>query len=171
VPGDDLDMRREMLREAERVIDHEVQAIEQLDAKTSHALTLAISGITLLVALGTLAGANVSRSFLVVLALAGVANGAAVHALIRAYHGLRSRGEVSVGPSPVWLADGLTVERSLREHLDSVLLGYRDYHLHNQAFMSDMKRSRAAGIRLLVLAAFLYGVAALRLAVAATFSY
>src|ERR1051325_3389938 len=159
-----------MLREAERVLDHEVQAIEQLDAKTSQALTLAISGITLLVVLGTLAGTNVSRSFLALLALAGLANAAAVHALIRAYHSLPSRAEVSVGPSPAWLADALTVARSLREPMDSFLLGYRDYHSNNQAFIADMKRSRTVGVKLLVASALLYGGCALRLAVAAMFS-
>ena len=69
----ELARRQAMLQDAQRVVDHQVTAIEQLDNKTSHALTVAVSGFTLLVLLAALTP-RATVAFLLLLVAAGAVN-------------------------------------------------------------------------------------------------
>jgi hypothetical protein len=151
---------REMLREAERVIDHEVRAIEELDKKTAQALTLSLSGLSLFVLLGGFVGPKASPAFLALFMVAGVLNAGAVYLLVKSYHGPESRAEVNVGPSPVWMAEKLGTQEGLGDHYAAVLFGYAEYHIHNVRFMDEIKKARSNAVGLLSLAGAFYAAAA-----------
>ena len=160
----ELTRRQAMLQDAQRVVDHQVAAIEQLDNKTSQALTVAVSGFSLVVLLGALAP-RASVEFLLLLVAAAAVNGLAVLRLLRAYHGMGADGDVSVGPSPAWIATALAERTSHHEYLEAVLLGYARYAQSNERFMAEMRDRRQVAIALLLLAALLYGAAALDLGI------
>ena len=132
----EVELRREMLREAERVLDHEVAAIEQLDQKTSHALTLTISGFSLLVLLATLSPTDPTTASLLLLGAGGAANALAALLLTKEYH-LEPDAGVHVGPDPAWLRAAADVGVQEMEYLDLVLLGFAEYHRHNAVHGGD----------------------------------
>ena len=74
-------------------------------------------------------------------------------------------GDVSVGPSPAWIATALAERTSIHEYLEAVLLGYARYAEDNERFMAEMRGRRQAAIVLLLVAALLYGAAALEIGI------
>jgi hypothetical protein len=130
---DDLALLAEMVREAERVIDHQVRAKEAIDAKSQNALTVAIAALGGGLALGSLVltrGAPTDAFFLAAIAAGGGLNLGSVLVLLDAYMGLRLRRELAIGPSVAalseralrddwtWMDHGTTLLASLAEQYD-----------------------------------------------------
>lgn len=162
-------MLREMVREAERVIDHQVRVWEGLDAKAEQLMRLALLVLAGAVALATFfvqrPGVPFDAVFLAIFLGAGLLVVFAILYLLASYAGFRSDRRLSVGPAPAWLVDRSTrSDPSLRDHLRAVLETYRDEYEENRRRMDLAAESRMCGLALLVAgigayaAAFIYVV-------------
>lgn len=91
-----------MLRESERTLDHQVRAMEELDDKSEHMLTLGVAAIGGGVTLASLAVVNIpasiDRSFIVGILVAGILNLGSLLLFAGSYIGFKRHTEVHIGP-------------------------------------------------------------------------
>lgn len=158
---------REMVREAERVIDHQVRVWERLDAKAEQLIRSALLTLAGAVALATFflrqSEVLLDGLFLLLFLGAGLSIVLALLFFIASYAGFRSDRRLGIGPSPRWLADqAVRSEDSMADHLTAVLATYREDFRGNRAAMDLALRSRQRG-----LAALLVGI----LGYASAFAY
>ncbi|SRR5581483_2906540 len=155
-----------MLREAERTLDTQLRAAEELDDKTEQMLTLAVSTLGGEVAILAYVAERHDLG-LPVRAAFGCALGAAffaVLAFLDAYLGIRRRGQVQAGPNLARLAEVANDPSWSRErHLLSVLRGYALYFEGNARIMMHASRSRQVGLAALAVSTLLAGGTALYL--------
>lgn len=92
-----------LVHDAERVIDHQIQAIEELDDKSEHMISLAVAllaaGVSLATIVVTANGAKPHFGFFWVLLAGGLVNLVAIMAFLESYIGFRGGVEVHRGPS------------------------------------------------------------------------
>lgn len=158
-----------MLREAERVIDHQVRALEELDDKSEQMITVTIAALAGGVAMGLLLAQESlglsSPAATLSLGLAGALNLLALGMFLFAYLGGTAHTEVEVGPSIRWL-----VEKSNDEtwdeptHLVSAISGFTEYDRHNIERMAHATDWRRRGLLVLFGSLFTYGATLLYIA-------
>lgn len=155
---------REMVREAERVVDHQARVWEGLDAKAEQLMRLALLTLAGAVALATFflqqRDVVLDGIFLGLFLAAGLLVVMAILFIVSSYAGFRSDRRLGLGPSLGWLADrsarsGVTLDG----HLRAVLAKYREDFEGNRASMDLALRSRQRGLFLLVGGIFGYAVA------------
>lgn len=154
---------REMVREAERVIDHQARVWEGLDGKAEQLMRLALLALAGAVGLATfllqMRDVHLDEVFLALFLAAGFVVVLATLFFVSAYAGIRSDRRFDVGPAPAWLA-----ERSHRRnpalgaHLREVLATYDEDYEANRRRMDLVARSRKRGVLMLVAGIAVYAV-------------
>ena len=153
-----------LLGEAERVIDHQAKAMEELDDKSEHMVGLGVAllagGLSIATFLiGKDSAPRPDWTFFLLLCAAGAANLAAILAFLESYVGFRHGAQVAVGPSLDWLQTrSLDPTWSLPSHRLSLLSqdGYPAYAQANAETMAHSARARRIGLFLLAAALLLY---------------
>lgn len=155
-----------LLHDAERVIDHQIQAVEELDDKSEHMIGLAVA---LLAGGLSLALFAVSRDhihpdawFYWMLLGAGVVNLVGIVAFLESYIGFRRGVEVHVGPSLAWIQTKAQDNTwGVSSHYLSLLSdeGYPAYYKFNLAKMLHSAGARRFGLLTLAGSVLLYTVA------------
>jgi hypothetical protein len=111
----DLPLLRESLREAERVLDHQMGALQEVDYKAEQvlAVTLATTGGGLAFFAYASAKVDPGRSFgfVLVFAVGFAANVLAAAAFLSGYLGFVNPTVVQAGPAPAWIAQRTTIPR------------------------------------------------------------
>lgn len=159
--AEDVEPLAEILREAERVLDHQVQFLGELDDKVGQTLSLAVG---LLMAASTLAAflsdrAHPWRLYALGLCAGGLWNLAAALHLARACGLVDREVEARVGPDPGWL-----VERAHdpdwppRRHDLQVLGAVHNSIEANDRMAAFVSEARAKGLRWLLAALMAYAV-------------
>lgn len=154
----------EMVREAERVLDHQVRAAERLDERSQQGVALATAALGGALALGSLVAGSAPRSadhlFLPLLAGGGVLNLFALFQLLQAHAGLREGGTLRVAPGLAWL-DSKAGQRTwtLLLHLRSVIAGARAYEEYNRRALLETAARRRRGLAALLASLAVYAAA------------
>jgi hypothetical protein len=161
---DDDGLLREMLREAEGVLDQQLHALDELDDKTEQLLAVGVAtagaGIALFAFLaqrgggvGLAAQAGWMASF--------ASNLAALLAFLQAYVGFGARRLPKAGPSLSWLAEKANdAAWSLEAHVASVVAAYPEYFRNNDRVLVRQGRAQQIGLALLTASVLSYaGVA------------
>lgn len=151
----------EMVREAERVIDHQVSELKELDTKSAHVTTTAqalLAGAVILITFVTgQTPDRVDAVFLAIFTLAATINAVSLTRSLDALSGVRAPETVSLGPSPAWLAErSVEGDRGIPEHLRAVLRGLSSYEKANVKVMRQKADKRILTLRLLSAAVALY---------------
>lgn len=145
---------REMLREQERVIDHQVHALEDHDQKSEHMIKVCIAALAGGVTLATILLRGPHDVSLVTLAPfsgAAILNLASLVLFVDAYVGFRRQAEAHIGPDPAWIAQKADdAEWTLEEHLLSIIADHPRYSDHNLLAMERTTKRRRYGIYLLL---------------------
>lgn len=154
-------MLRELCRQAERAIDHQAQAMEQLDGKTQQTMGLAMGalagGIAILTFVSDAIPGRVGALFVSLVALGGAANLAPLFFLTSSYVGFRTHADLAVGPDPAWLLEKATQPQWSAEELAlSLLAAYPGYAAFNDEAMRRSAVLRRVGLYLLAVAVLLY---------------
>ncbi len=157
----DVELLREMVREWERLIDHPVQAMAELNDKAEQMIKLAVA---LLAAGITLAGyviqtlPDLVEPWFGVGILAGIVlNLSSIAQFLRAYAGAGPHGELHIGPHPAWMMDKTKEsDWTLYRHLGSIVRSYGKYSDVNVGKMRDSAVRRTTGLAVMALAATAY---------------
>lgn len=151
-----------MLREQERVIDHQVRALEELDDKSEHMIRLSMAalaggvGLASLLLRGMTPSAEVS---LLPLGLAAFLNLVALTAFVDAYVGLKDHRSAQVGPDAGWVAQRAQDEDwSLEAHLLTVVTDHEIFSSHNLTAMERAATRRRFGVHLLLGSMLAYAI-------------
>lgn len=161
-------MLREMVREAERAIDHQVRALENLDGKGAQTVTAAqaaLAGAVALVAfvIGQAPG-PVEPLTMVLFAAGAVANVVALVAQMGSARGRTVHDQVRVAPHHAWIEEKAKEQAwELERHLLSVLEGLARYAEGNLALMEIAARRRLHAQRALSMGLGLYGASLISL--------
>lgn len=151
-----------MLREQERVIDHQVRAIEELDDKSEHMLRLSIAALAgaLTLASFLLRGPDqVPPLVLLPFGSAAALNLCALVFLVDAYVGFRHHAEAHVGSDPAWVAERAEDPAwTLEEHLITLIQDSPGFSAHNIQVMERATHRRRLGVYSLLVALVLYVV-------------
>jgi hypothetical protein len=161
----DLPLLRESLREAERVLDHQMEALQEVDDKAEQvlAVTLATTGGGLAFFAYASAKVDPGRSFgfILVFAVGFAANVLAAAAFLSGYLGFVNPTVVQAGPAPAWIAQRTTDPSwSERDHLRSVIAGHARYFANNERIFRQVRAWTLGGFALLALAVVCYAGAA-----------
>jgi hypothetical protein len=155
-----------LLHDAERVIDHQVRAMEELDDKSEHMLGLGVGALAGGLGLATVAAGKESLQpdwlFFWSVVAGGLLNMAAILAFLESYLGIRDGGSLWVGPSLDWVREkSVDPTWSLASHRLSLLSadGYASYYRFNRERQQRSARWRARGLAGLALATVCYTVA------------
>lgn len=158
---DDTDVLRELLRQAERVLDHQARGMEEQDDKTEQPLALGVAtlggGLALATWVTQVGGSDLFFGLLI--AAGALVNLVSLPTLMGAYLVLPLT--LQVGPHPRWLAEqARDLETVLREVLlDLVETGPAYYEMNANALIRT-SRERGRGLRLLLVAVCLYVLSA-----------
>lgn len=156
---------REAVREAERVVEIQARAMEELDDKSEHLVNLAVAAMAGSVTLALFALTNANAwpwvAPMAPLLVGSAYNVAALWRFLAAYNARHARdASVEVGPDLKWVEGRLDQPRwGLREHLRHVVAGYAAYQRANQETMSVTARDRSRGLAFLFVALAAYGLA------------
>jgi hypothetical protein len=153
-----------LLHDAERVVDHQVKAMEELDDKSEHMVGLGVAMLAGSLSIATFLVGKESAprpdwTFLWRLGAAGAANILAILAFLESYVGFRHGTEVVVGPSLDWVAQkSQDRDWNTASHLSSLLSpdGYPAYARFNRANLRRSAAARRAGLLALAGAVVLY---------------
>lgn len=153
-----------LVRDAERVIDHQVQAMEELDDKSEHMLGLGVALLAGGVSIATFLAGRESAprpdwTFFCLLCAGGTTNIAAILAFLESYVGFRHGTRLAVGPSLEWIqAKANDPDWSLPSHRLSLLSeeGYPTYARVNSIKMAHSARARRLGLASVAAAVILY---------------
>lgn len=140
---------RELLREAERVIDHQIRALGDLDRKSEQMITLGVAALGGGLAIGLLLVREASGPVgpFVVILLAALANLVALAMFVNAYVGAPRPSEAHVGPSLNWLQQKANdPDWTGERHYISVLADHATYGGHNLGMMKHAARWRRQGL-------------------------
>lgn len=157
----DQGLLAEMLREVERVVDHQVRWMKHQDDKTEQTLALATAtlggGLVLATFLHQTRASDIAS--LVLVASASSANLASLWRLLRAYLGVPKL--LRLGPHPGWIAEKSNdATWSKADHYLFLLAGFPRYYEQNAEMLARVARERLAGLRLLLVALLGYSSAA-----------
>lgn len=151
-----------MLREQERVIDHQVRAIEELDDKSEHMLRLSIAALAgaLTLASFLLRGpGQVPPLVLLPFGSAAALNLCALVFLVDAYVGFRHHAEAHVGSDPAWVAERAGDPAwTLEQHMLTLIQDSPGFSAHNIQVMERATHRRRLGVYSLLVALVLYVV-------------
>lgn len=152
---------QEMVRQAERVIDHQMRVWEQLDTKAEQMMRLSLLILAGAVTLATFflqdSTVALDRVFLAVFVGAGLFVVVAILFFVASYTGFREDRRFRVGPSPAWLQRRAHyVGRSPMEHRMASLAAYREYFDANRGGIDLALRSRKRGLIFLVAGILLF---------------
>ena len=154
-----------MLHQAQRAVDHQIRALEELDDKIEHMMTIAGTGVALgigFAALGIQGGSpSPSPWFPRFLAAAVALDVLAILVLYGAYAGFVRRYELHVGPNPAaWLAK--VHDAGFRENafFRGMLSSLAKYFQFNSRTLARKLRRRDLGVAFLFVSILPY-VAAL----------
>lgn len=163
-----------LLHDAERIIDHQIRAIEELDDKSEHMIGL---GVALLAGGLSLATFTVSEGsldpgpfFLGGMVVAGAANLVALGSFLVSYIGFPRDSEAGTGPSLDWIhSKSCDRDWTYQSHLLSLLSanGYPAYSRVNLGRIEHSMRARRNGLLALAVAVPLYTVASAQILVKA----
>lgn len=155
------DLLREMLREVERIVDHQVQALSELNAMSAQAATAAqailAGGIVLVSIVASQFLDHVDIGFLALFTAGSIVNIHALMYLLAAYKGPGRYELVETGPEPLWVESKAGDARwGWNEHIRSVIGGLTESARRNLLLMKRKAAKRHGGIRLLGIALALY---------------
>lgn len=158
---DNVALLGEMLREAERAIDHQVHAVERLDSKSQQLLNLGVAALAGGLAIATLTTQIPDKAtgtlLLFALLLAGLLNILALLFFFEAYVGLRHHPELHVGPQLEWLkAKSLDPYWRPIDHFTSILGDYARYYSWNARQIARSAARRRWGLQALAGGLLLY---------------
>lgn len=149
-------------RDAERIVDHQIRAAEELDRKLEHLSTLGVASTGGGFALGGFIATQGGGAPLFVLLGVGVLlNVAAIAFFMRGYGALRESVELGAGPDPTWLA-AKAVEEGWNgdRHQKSVIRGLAQAFEENRQTGAFVSNQRKKGARLLLSGVAFYVVTA-----------
>lgn len=149
--GDDEPVLPEVLRQLERLIDHQARALEEQDDRTEQALTLSVAILGGALALASLvrSSAVLDGAFLALLGGSAVLNIAALAGFLRAYLGVPKA--VSVGPDPHWMSGKANdADWRMPDLLLSVVTDDPDYYAANGVILRRVAKEQLRGASLLV---------------------
>lgn len=146
----DLEDLKEMMREQERVIEHQVHALEELDDKSEHMIRLAVAALAGAVALASLLlrGPDaIPGHSLLPLGVGAALNIAAMVLFVDAYVGFRRHSEAYVGPDPRWVAQrAVDPGWNLEKHLVALIEDQPAYFDHNREVIERSVERRKVGV-------------------------
>lgn len=160
--GDDDELLREMLREAERVLDRQFRMMEEHDDKTEQAIALGVATLGGGVALATFARAGTAP-----LAMGFVVFGAALNLLallwlLEAYVGLSRKESLRMGPNLRWLAAKANDRTwSLEDHLLTLIKDVPAHWDANLAALRAVAGRRRSGLLMLLVSMSSYAMGTL----------
>lgn len=161
-PSVELDKLREMLREQEEVIQHQVRAFEEQDEKSRHMIQLSVAALAGGVALASvlLRGPNqVPPWSILPVAIAATLNLSALVFFVDAYIGFRDQSDTHVGPDPGWVAQKAGDEAwTLDHHLLAQIKRTPAYFAHNLIAIEDSAQRRRLGLYWLLAALLSYAI-------------
>lgn len=149
---EDEELLREMLRESEAVLAHQLHVADESDDKTEQLLTLAVATFGgALAFLAFVAGRGALPAWFTFVWIAGVAlDIAAATGLVATYVGFFARGSRRVGPSPGWLAARANdPDWSVGRHLATVIANNADFFDANERQHAIDSRARRASLVLI----------------------
>lgn len=149
----------EILREAERVLDHQVRALDTLDDKVEQMLTLSVGVLLGAFALAAFLAerANPWRAYAAALAAGGLWNVTAVVRFARAYGVVDREIEAQVGPDSYWLVErAQDTTWAAEAHAAQVLGAIHNSIEANGEMAAFVSQERARGMRWLLAALTLY---------------
>lgn len=155
----------EILREAERAIDHQLTVLADLDERTGEMVKLGVAtlggGLVALAFLVDRAGVPESGSVRAAVVVCIVLNLMALMFFLDVYVGVFRRHQRQAGADPQWLAERANDPTwRIDQHFLEVVAGHGTYFRENARLMATSAKSRRAGIVLLVAAVIGYmGVA------------
>lgn len=164
--GDEAGLLAEMVREAERVIDHQVSVLKELERKSDRVTTTAqglLAGAVILITFVTArVPTRADLPFLVLFSLAGLVNAVALLRSLDSFIGPRHHEAVSVGPSVDWI-HRRSQERGwdAADHRLSVVRGLAEYERDNQDFMRRKADKVSTNLRLVSWAVATYAASLL----------
>lgn len=126
----------ELLREAERVIDHQVRSIERSDSKSAELLRLGVAALAGGLALAALTAQYAPRAantlVLFLFGAGGVFNLISLLFFLSAYTGFKRHPESHTGPRLSWLVTKANLPGwTLPEHVLSLLVALNSFEEHN----------------------------------------
>jgi hypothetical protein len=144
-----------MVDGAERLIDHQVRAAEELDDKAEHMIKVAIAtlggALTVALFVGQEPEIDATRSSALFFGVGLLLNLAAVVSFIDSYIGFRRPLELYPAPDIGWLNEKRsTVGWNLEVHLESLLSSYANYSESNVTKMEQSAQKRRAGLYILM---------------------
>jgi len=153
-----------MVTDAERLLDHQVEAAQDLDAKAEHMIKLGAATIAGALAIGVLVADNADleadRWSAGLFAVGVLLNMLAAFFFVDSYLGFRTQGELHVAPDSHWLcAKRDDPSWNLEQHLGSLIGSYAGYSDYNVGRMTQSTLGRKHGLICLVIAAGFYVVA------------
>lgn len=157
----DVRLLREMVRESERLIDHQLQAMEQLDDKAEHMVGLSVAllagGVALVGFMIQNLPDRIGFWFALGVSCGVILNLGSIASFLRSYVGIAPHTELHVTPHPTWMLEKVHDEQwSLWRHLGSLVRSYAKYSDVNVAKMRASGIYRAHGTALLALATTFY---------------
>lgn len=164
----DAALLAEMVREAERVIDHQVSVLKELDRKSGLVTTVAqalLAGAVILITLVTAQEVQgVDVPFIALLSSGGLVNVVALVRSLDAFVGPRQHEAVKVGPDIRWVRRRSQEEGwGATNHRLSVISGLAAYQEDNLGFMGRKLEKVWGTLRLLSAAVGLYAASLLYL--------
>lgn len=165
IPASNDEVLAEMLREAEKIVDHQVQAIEEMDDKAEQMIGIGI---------GTLGGGLALAAFLadrtgvtgIVAPYSAVAiplslSVAAILFFLESYIGILNPRSAAVGPDLRWIREKSNDSGwGLKDHYLSVLAAYPNFYDANMKKMEHSVTWRRRGLFVLMIAVASYAVGA-----------
>lgn len=166
-----------MVREAERVIDGQLKAIEELDDKGENMIRLAVLGAILGLTMGSLTASNFhDKGVLAIWAIAIIGAGvvaalASLYVLVHSYASLGGERNAGGNPDVTDLPRRhRTKNMDLEIHFDGLLDGYAEAFQKNVCLMKTMTWWRRAGTKVLAYGAIPLYMAGMVLVVVLTFN-
>lgn len=145
-----------MLQDAQRVIDHEVRAIEESDDKTEHLIGLGVAALAGGLGLASLVAGRqeivLGWGFFAAIGAGGMLNLASLGMFLASYVGLKGNRAAIVGPSLEWLQEkSLQLGWNVQSHYLSLLSqdGLPAYSRSNLARLASAAKLRRHGLYLL----------------------
>lgn len=151
----------EMLSEAERVLDHQVHALEELDDKVEQLLALSVAVLLGAFALAAFLAerAGAWRLYAAGLSGGGLWNVAAIVRFARAYGVVDREVETQAGPDTYWLVERARDPAwSADAHLPQVLGAVHNRIEANGEMAAFVSQERADGLRWLLAALVVYAL-------------